>query len=117
MVTTTIDNATIQRHITCIATSPILKPQVEDYFYQVAKFADMTLKRAFSANPLPQWPTQAMIDRQVDYAVRLGESLHIDKCYTLELVDRAGEKYFDDGVEDKMEEYTHELLMQETGSR
>ena len=46
-----------------------------------------------------------------------GNTLHIDKCYTLELVDRAGEKYFDDGVEDKTEEYAHELLMQETGSR
>ena len=85
-------NDNMKRHIAVIIASPIYAPQVRDYFYQVARVGAMTLERAQSANPVPTFPTIGMIANQQNYAIRLGESMLIDKDFTETLIDLAIEK-------------------------
>ena len=81
----------VQKHIKAISGSPILAPYVNGYFYNVAKVADMKLKRAMSANPIPSFPTQDMIDAQEEYSIKLGKDLHIEKIDTLNFIEWADE--------------------------
>lgn len=81
----------IQSHIKAIMSSPIWAPYVKGYFYNVAKVADMKLKRAMSANPIPSFPTQDMIDGQTYYAIHLGKELHIEELDTEAFIEWADE--------------------------
>lgn len=81
------DNA--KNHIKAINASPIYAPQVRDYFYQVARVGAMNMERAISANPVPTFPTIAMIANQQNYAIRLGEDMMVDKDFTETLIDKA----------------------------
>ena len=81
-----------KRHIAAIIASPIYAPQVRDYFYQAARVGAMNLERSRSANPVPTFPTIGMIANQQNYAIRLGESMLIDKDFTETLIDLAIEK-------------------------
>ncbi len=81
----------IQSHIKAISGSPILAPYVKSYFYNVAKVADMRLKRAMSANPIPNYPTQDMINGQTYYAIHLGKELHIEEIDTQTFIEWADE--------------------------
>ena len=78
-----------KKHIGAIIASPIYAPQVRDYFYQVARVGAMNHERARSASPVPTFPTISMIANQQDYAIRLGESMLIDKDFTETLIDKA----------------------------
>ena len=82
-------NENTKKHIGAIIASPIYAPQVRDYFYQVARVGTMNYERARSANPIPTFPTISMIANQQNYAVRLGESILIDKDFTETLIDKA----------------------------
>lgn len=84
-------NDMMTKHIKAIINSPVFAPWVRGYFYQVAKVADMQLRRAMSANPVPSFPSSDMIASQANYSIMLGKNIQIEEDSTQELIQWACE--------------------------
>ena len=102
------DDAVNRWHLIAINNSPIFKPQVRGYLYQIAKTVRMELDRKLSANPLPCYPTQEMIDTQEHYCYVLGGLLQVSDSYTISLLDWAVDEV--EKTHDTAEKLTEKLI-------